>query len=540
MNEQGEAALALMPELAGALPPRRRPWHWAGMATAMLVTVTLLGVVFGGAWWYHGWAASVGRQAAVGSQSLSAIELARYRAAAHQTRLTPAGSGAAPVVLTYHDVRPGLGSDPLALTPAAFTAQMAMLHAAGFHSLSGAEIADYVHGRATPQPRSVLITFDDAGRGLYVHADPVLARYGLRAVAFLSTSRVDDHRSQALTWAQIQRLARSGRWTFAAQAHDLYGRSSASAASTPVSALLTPTTSAGQSEPLAAFATRVHQDLLRCLAAFADHGLRRPTLFAWPYADVLGPEGRRPAGRVARQEVARLFGTTFVDVGPDAGPALRLSSPARPGQLEPPVPRLPVPASAAALFTRLQALQTLPIPTQDLLTSPGPWQARGIGPAHLLVRRGAGAPGAVLRAPSGTYLAFDWAPARTSSWAGYTAQVDVDALPPTRGSSAGLRVRVGGPDEVVVQASRHQVSVHQGKRLVLSALLPDQRAGHRFVLQVRARATVVSMDGRVLAWVTTPSGAPGSGGVGLVATRRSAGRPFATFTRLLVRPNLAR
>ncbi|MEK8172151.1 polysaccharide deacetylase family protein [Streptomyces sp. M19] len=62
--------------------------------------------------------------------------------------------------------------------------------------------------------RSVYLTFDDGAQGLWRYADPVLARHRMRAAAFLITRHVGGRHSYYLSWDEVGRMARSGRWDF--------------------------------------------------------------------------------------------------------------------------------------------------------------------------------------------------------------------------------------------------------------------------------------------------------------------------------------
>lgn len=92
-------------------------------------------------------------------------------------------------VLMYHHVTPACGM--IAATPEVFEAQIARLARAGYQSLSTDQFAAYLAGAPAPE-RSVLITFDDGYLNNWVHAHPVLARHGMRAVLFTITGWIGD------------------------------------------------------------------------------------------------------------------------------------------------------------------------------------------------------------------------------------------------------------------------------------------------------------------------------------------------------------
>lgn len=76
-------------------------------------------------------------------------------------------------------------------TPAdAFARQMAHLAATGWRSLTLAQAEAIVVGVAPPDPRAILITFDDGYADNLEVAAPILERHGLRATVFAVSARL--------------------------------------------------------------------------------------------------------------------------------------------------------------------------------------------------------------------------------------------------------------------------------------------------------------------------------------------------------------
>jgi len=130
-------------------------------------------------------------------------------------------AGAVPV-LVYHGLHrvSDPARDPYSIAPAEFSRQMAMLAADGFHTISIAQYVRFREGNVAQLPdRPILITFDDGRADSFQAADPVLARYGLRATMFVITANADRAEPGYLGWSQLARMAASGRWDVQEHAH---------------------------------------------------------------------------------------------------------------------------------------------------------------------------------------------------------------------------------------------------------------------------------------------------------------------------------
>lgn len=117
-------------------------------------------------------------------------------------------------VFLYHFVgretleRGGRSVSRVNVTAADFEAQLALLQALGYHSVTVGEIAAALDGKAALPERPVALTFDDGWREQYAVAFPLLRRHGMRATFFISTSFIGYPRF--MTWEELAELWDTG------------------------------------------------------------------------------------------------------------------------------------------------------------------------------------------------------------------------------------------------------------------------------------------------------------------------------------------
>lgn len=525
-----ERALGLLPELAGQQVPRRRIHHWLASLVAGVIALTLVAAVFAGFWGYQWWQSQVGTRQSVSATQISGANTATFASSAKIAAAAPAGTGAAPVVLTYHDIRPDSGGSEYVVSPGQFAAQMKMLQEAGYRSLTAEDFLRYHRGGTVP-PRSVLITFDDGTRGLWTYADKVLARYGFTAVSFLISGRVGKHAPYYLTWSEVSRMASSGRWDFESHTHDLHTKV-ALPGGQPVSSLSSRLTENGRRESLATLRARVAADLKQSLRDFAAHDLPRPRLFAWPFSDVTGNPNDPAAATAASEVVHRIFQLAFVDAY-QPSPATR--SEVRDGTVQ----RLEVYGAdtVRSMFDKMQEMSTLPVQRLSPTQQDQSWLEHGGHPAPMdgpSLAEGVVTPDALTL----TYLAAYWAPQRTSEWTEYRLTGTV--VPPKGGGTLGMLVRGEGNEQVAVRMSANVVSVTAGGKIVASRTFSDYvsaSAGrHSVDVAVTATSTRVVVDGLQLVEPPVRTGEAARGGIGVVFSRASPANAWGNVRDLRVRP----
>jgi peptidoglycan/xylan/chitin deacetylase (PgdA/CDA1 family) len=168
-------------------------------------------------------------------------------------------------ILCYH--RFGNRWGKLAVTPAAFEAQMEHLARNGYHVISLKQLARFLEGTEALPPKSVVVTIDDGYRSTYDIAFPVLRKHGFQATVFLYSDFVGA--SDALTWAQMKEMTASGLI-------DIEPHSKTHANLT----LRLP----GESE--ARFRDRVKREIDAPIAALRERMGEPSFTYAYPYGDV--------------------------------------------------------------------------------------------------------------------------------------------------------------------------------------------------------------------------------------------------------------
>jgi peptidoglycan/xylan/chitin deacetylase (PgdA/CDA1 family) len=133
-------------------------------------------------------------------------------------------------ILMYHSIteRPPPETAPLAVSPGAFTDQMALLKDRGFTPISFGALSTIMqsrqhgshdHGEVGELPeKPVVITFDDGYADFHQHALPVLDDLGFAATVFVTTGWLADAGADAagrpldrmLSWSQTREAAEHG------------------------------------------------------------------------------------------------------------------------------------------------------------------------------------------------------------------------------------------------------------------------------------------------------------------------------------------
>jgi len=110
-------------------------------------------------------------------------------------------------ILCYHRIEDGKKGD-YTVTPATFSAHMKILADSGYHSVSPAQLYDYlVYNKELPT-KPFLITFDDSRVEHSKIAAPVMEKHGFRGTFFIMT--ITYNKKNYMTKDEIAELAKKG------------------------------------------------------------------------------------------------------------------------------------------------------------------------------------------------------------------------------------------------------------------------------------------------------------------------------------------
>jgi peptidoglycan/xylan/chitin deacetylase (PgdA/CDA1 family) len=130
-------------------------------------------------------------------------------ASVKQIANTPAQIYAKPEVpiLCYHRISEGKKGD-YTVSPATFASHIKILADSGYHSISPAQLYNYlVYNKDLPE-KPFMITFDDSRAEHSTIAAPVMEKYGFRGVFFIMT--ITYNKKNYMTTDEIAQLAKAG------------------------------------------------------------------------------------------------------------------------------------------------------------------------------------------------------------------------------------------------------------------------------------------------------------------------------------------
>ena len=492
-------------------------------AALVLLTAAVVALPFTAAWQYDALRRAVAEQ--------SAPPVLGEGGPGADAKAAPAGG--APVVLAYHDIGPDDRSR-YTVSQERFDAQLRALRDAGYRTVSTREFVDFLRDGRTPGPRTVYLTFDDGTHGLWTHADPVLARYGMKAAAYLITGQVGTHRPYYLSWSEVGRMARSGRWDFQAHTHLSHERAAVDAAGHERSVFTNRRWLAdeGRVETPDEYRRRIAADLDRSVHDLVRHDLPRPRLFAYPFSERLDESNLGPRDAEALRSMLReRFTATLTNSAARPLPAGPRAAAA--GQVQ----RLEITRATTPAGLLRELARWAPVAPQDAgrpLSRQVHWQTTGgIG------RAGPGILTGDSRPPDGTaYVSADYRPLATADWTDYRLRGTVAGLHGTS-NSVGVTLRAGSEHPVSLSVGHHTASLTtdgpEGTGDRRSCRL-DPSATHRITVSVTPRHVRVSVDGEPCTAVRAGRWpvAEAAGGFSLNVRNDGPERQWPRFTSLNV------
>ena len=123
-------------------------------------------------------------------------------------------------ILMYHDVS-YLGQG-YSKTPEIFRQQMQELKGAGFHTVTYAQLVDFVEN-GTPLPdKPIIISVDDGYHSNYVYLYPILQELDMKAEIALIGGAI-QYADWGMKWDEVREMERSGLVSFQAHTYQMHG-----------------------------------------------------------------------------------------------------------------------------------------------------------------------------------------------------------------------------------------------------------------------------------------------------------------------------
>ena len=435
----------------------------------------------------------------------------------------------APVILTYHDI--GYSDNAYTVSPEAFAAQMQLLKAAGWTTLTAAQLDRWLRGDPLP-PHSAMITFDDGARGVWKYADPILKRNDQHASAYIITGFVGTHRPYYMTWDELAALQSSGRWDLEAHTHlgHVQIPTDASGEQGPFLTSLQYLSDQHRVETIDEYHARIVNDLLECKRQFAIHNLPEPIFFAYPFS----AHGDEPGGTgILTSVIKTLFHAAVLDQ--PGGIATTTSDNVVQGN----VARMDI-TKDVSLETWAQRVDDAS-PLDPLASQPlsdlRAWTDSNEQPAPVTTDGDR----LFLDPGPGGQASRQYAPYRSTMWNSYTVSADLAGFAaPGDGTSTEITVLAGDSQHKVslnMSSGYYQVNVgHHSSEPFASAELPEA-ASHHVEMRVTAQAVSITIDENTV--VDVPLAAPkprtAAGGFSISGRREFDTSPVPEIRGLVIR-----
>lgn len=222
-----------------------------------------------------------GRRLALTLLAVAVLATGFWRAMPAVTTATTPVTGVPVPIIMYHSLLPGGNSDYV-IDPALFEQDLQYLQAAGYTTVTVADLIAYVDQGASLPDKPVMLTFDDGYYNNFLYAHPLLKQYGMRAVIspigsvseFYSDhpEEQDKPRYSHVTWDQLIEMVTSSVWEVGHHSYDLHhtdrGRKGVAQKK-------------GEDDP--AYDTMLSQDLTAATALLKSRVGVTPTAFVYPF-----------------------------------------------------------------------------------------------------------------------------------------------------------------------------------------------------------------------------------------------------------------
>jgi peptidoglycan/xylan/chitin deacetylase (PgdA/CDA1 family) len=229
----------------------RRRCLYAAFAAAMAVILALTAL-------WLGWGKEGGLQAASGSDGVEVP------------------------IFMYHSVLKKPFSNDYVISIAALEADLEYLDQNGYRTVVVEDLIAYVDEGVPLPERPVMLTFDDGHYNNYAYGQPLLQKYGFRAVISLvgsyceKSSEIGDINPQYsyLTWGQVRQMADEGVFEIQNHSWNLHDNTSQRGSMQ------------GSNEPVDAYSMRLQEDLGRLQQKLKEFTGSAPPAFTFPFGKV--------------------------------------------------------------------------------------------------------------------------------------------------------------------------------------------------------------------------------------------------------------
>lgn len=436
-----------------------------------------------------------------------------------------------PIIMTYHNVTDD-PSSPYSVKPEQFAAQMALLDAAGYTTITASDLERWLAGGKLP-PHSVLLTFDDGILGVWQYADKILAQHHQHAIAFVITGNVGTKASYYMTWPELERLQRSGRWDL--ESHTSKGHHyitvDAQRHQGPFMNNLQYLAAEHRVETLPEYTNRITADLMRSQRDLRAHGAD-PVFFAYPFS----ANSSSPAVSAAlAKTVSQLFRGAMLD---EDGSAITTPADTAAGNLR----RVDVlwRTSLDDYVAHIESSTLLPpASVPQPFTRPDLWTTASGKPYTPALVGDELAVDPAQIASGSNWVGLQFAADRTAFWREFTIAATLGGFQGKGdGTTTGLRVFSGSSAPVQVSLGWGSLQVRQGTYPHDTVLADDglpPAAAYDVVVSVHANVLEVDVDGHPMARLPMDPRVA-VGGFELTGQRAHATSPVPVVSKLAVRP----